>query len=441
MRRASGGREITQALVTAKAVGKRDVAWAVAVAGYELARKRYAQFGVDIDAAVGALAKVSISLQCWQGDDVRGFGGGVLDGGLAATGNYPGRARTGDELRADLGVALDLIPGRHRVNIHAIYAESDRPVDRDELEPAHFARWIAWAKARKLGMDFNGTFFSHPKSADGFTLSHRERPVREFWIRHGAACRRIGAAMGKALGSPCVCNVWIPDGYKDLAADRLAPRQRLAESLDRVFATRYSPRHLLDAVESKLFGIGSESYVVGSHEFYLGYALTRGKLLTLDTGHFHPTESVADKISAILLHVPRLLLHVSRGVRWDSDHVVIVDDSLLDLARELVRGGFLGRVHLGLDYFDASINRVAAWVIGSRALLKALLAAMLEPTDRLRAMENAGDLTARLALMEELKSLPFGAVWDYHCFKHSVPTGMAWLEKVRDYEPCQFKRG
>ncbi len=421
MKRASGGREIAQA--------------------YELARKRYAELGVDIDAAVRSLAKVSISLQCWQGDDVRGFGGGQLDGGLAATGNYPGRARTGDELRADLGVALDLIPGRHRVNIHAIYAECDRPVDRDELEPAHFARWIDWAKARKLGMDFNGTFFSHPKSADGFTLSHRERSVREFWIGHGAACRRIGAAMGKAVGSPCVCNVWIPDGYKDTPADRLAPRQRLAESLDRLFAARLSPQHLLDAVESKLFGIGSESYVVGSHEFYLGYALTRGKLLT--PGH-RPFPSYRKRRGQDLRRpaaraAPAPARQPGRPMGQRPrrrGRRLAAGPGQETRARRVPR-----RVHLGLDYFDASINRVAAWVIGSRALLKALLAAMLEPTDQLRAMENAGDFTGRLALLEELKSLPVGAVWDYHCFKHSVPTGMAWLQKVRAYEPCQFQRG
>lgn len=424
--------------------------------GYALAKERYAELGVDVDRALARLPSVPVSLHCWQGDDVAGFehlgepaGAAVqqIGGGLAVTGNYPGRARTPDELRADLDKALSLIPGQHRVNLHASYAEvtagggggnggvaSARLPDRDALEPVHFANWIAWAKDRGLGLDFNPTFFAHPKSAAGWTLAHPDPEIRAFWVRHGQACRRIGAAMGSALGTPCVTNVWVPDGYKDTPADRLSPRKRLRDSLDAIFAERYDPRHLLDAVEPKLFGLGSESYVAGSHEFYLGYAVRRGVLMTLDTGHYHPTETVADKLSAVLLAVDRVLLHVSRGVRWDSDHVVTLNDDLLSIAQELVRGQFLGRVYLGLDFFDASINRVAAWVIGTRNLLKALLAAMLEPTEKLQQAEAAGDYTTRLALLEECKTLPLGAVWDYYCIKADVPVGPAWLGDVQAYE-------
>ncbi|HEX8913945.1 MAG TPA: L-rhamnose isomerase [Humisphaera sp.] len=404
---------------------------------FALARERYAEAGVDVDAALARLATVAVSLHCWQGDDVGGFedAGQAIGGGLAVTGNYPGKARTPDELRGDLEKALSLIPGRHRLNLHASYAETGgKRVERDALEPAHFANWIDWAKRHGLGLDFNPTCFAHPLAADGFTLSHRDAGVRNFWVRHAQACRRIGAAMGAALGSPCVTNVWIPDGYKDTPADRLSPRQRLWESLDAVFAERLDPRHLLDAVEPKLFGLGSEAYVVGSHEFYLAYAIKRRVLLTLDSGHYHPTESIADKLSAVLLGVDRVLLHVSRGVRWDSDHVVTLSDDLHAIAQELVRGDFLGRTHLGLDYFDASINRVAAWVIGTRNLLKALLAAMLEPTARLKQAESEGDYTTRLALIEESKTLPVGAVWDAYCARAGVPVGEAWLAEVKAYE-------
>jgi len=404
---------------------------------YALAKERYAQWGVDTERALKALRGVAISLHCWQGDDVGGFenADGLTGGGIQATGNYPGKARTADELRQDLDKALALLPGRHRLNLHAIYAEmKGRRVDRDALGPEHFSRWIDWAKAKKMGMDFNPSYFSHPKAADGFTLAHPDPGIRRFWIDHGIACRKVGEAFGRALGTPCVTNVWIPDGYKDLPADRKAPRERLRESLDAIFKRPIDPRYHLDAVEGKLFGIGSESYVVGSHEFYLGYAVRNGKLLTLDTGHFHPTEGVADKISAVFAFLDEILLHVSRGVRWDSDHVVILSDDLKALAEELVRGGYLSRVHIGLDYFDASINRVAAWVIGTRAMLKALLIALLEPTGRLRALERAGDHTGRLALLEELKTLPAGAVWDRHCLAEDVPVGEAWLEAVRAYE-------
>ncbi|MEA3212956.1 MAG: L-rhamnose isomerase [Chthoniobacter sp.] len=403
---------------------------------YALARERYAALGVETERALAALARVSISLHCWQGDDVGGFEktGSELGGGLAVTGNYPGKARTPEELRADLEKALLLIPGKHRLNLHACYVDAPQKVERNELRPEHFQNWIDWARARGLGLDFNPSYFAHPKAADGFTLSHRDVGIRRYWIEHGIACRKIGAAMGRALGTPCVTNVWIPDGYKDTPADRLAPRQRLADSLDQIFAEELDPRHLLDAVEGKLFGIGSESYVVGSHEFYTGYALSRKKLLCLDAGHFHPTEGIADKISSLLLWLEELLLHVSRGVRWDSDHVVTLTDELEAIAQELVRGAFLDRVHVGLDFFDASINRVAAWVIGTRAMLKALLLALLEPAEKLHAAEAQGDFTTRLALMEEAKTLPFGAVWDHYCERSGVPVAEAWLSEVKRYE-------
>lgn len=404
---------------------------------YASAREQYASLGVDVDRALDRLEGVAVSLHCWQGDDVGGFEatGSEIGGGLAVTGNYPGKARTPDELRADLERAFALIPGRHRLNLHASYAETDgRRVGRDALEPAHFRGWIDWARDRGIGLDFNPTYFAHPLAADGFTLAHEDPEVRRFWIDHGRACRRIGAAMGEALGSPCITNVWIPDGYKDVPVDRKGPRERLAESLDAVFAEPIDPRHNRDAVEGKLFGLGSESYVVGSHEFYLGYAITRRKLLCLDAGHFHPTEVISDKLSAVLCHLDEVLLHVSRGVRWDSDHVVLLNDELQAIAHELVRGDYLGRVRIGLDFFDASINRVAAWVIGTRALLKALLIALLEPVGPLRDAEAAGDFTARLALLEEHKALPFGAIWDHYCESRGVPAGADWLAEAKRYE-------
>jgi L-rhamnose isomerase len=403
---------------------------------YAFARDRYAEQGVDVAAALAALAAVPVSVHCWQGDDVGGFehNGAELGGGLAVTGRYPGKARTADELRQDAGRAFDLIPGRHRLNLHASYREAPAGVDRNDVRPEHFARWVAWAKERGIGLDFNPTFFAHPKAADGWTLAHPDPGVRQFWVEHGAACRRVGAHLGRELGSPCATNVWIPDGSKDLPVDRKGPRARLTESLDAVFAEPLDPRHNLDAVEGKLFGLGSESYVAGSHEFYLGYAVTRRKLLCLDAGHYHPTESVADKLSAVLPWLDGILLHVSRGVRWDSDHVVTLTDDLQAIAQEAVRGGYLGRVRWGLDYFDASINRVAAWVVGTRSLLKALLAALLEPTDALRKLEADGDLTARLAMLEELKTYPLGAVWDYYCLTRDVPVGPAWLDELKMYE-------
>lgn len=411
---------------------------------FNLARERYAQSGVDVDRALKQLAVIPVSLQCWQGDDVGGFenAGETLGGGIAVTGNYPGKARTPNELRADLEKALSLIPGTHRVNLHACYGEfGGRKVDRDAITPDHFNNWIAWAKTNKLGMDFNPTCFSHPKSADGFTLSHRDAGIRRFWIEHCIRSREIGAAIGKALGQTCVTNVWIPDGYKDTPADRVGSRIRLAESLDAVFKKPIFPRLNLDSVEPKLFGIGSESYVVGSHEFYLGYALTRKKLLTLDAGHYHPTESIADKISSILQFLPEILLHVSRGVRWDSDHVVTFTDDLQAIAREITANGFANRVHIGLDYFDASINRIAAWVIGTRNMLRALLLGLLEPP-AIKEAQAAGDYTTRLALQEEARSLPFGAVWDHYCETLGAPVGEAWLAEVKSYEKAVLsKRG
>jgi len=404
---------------------------------YRLARERYAALGVDTDKVLRQLAKVPVSLHCWQGDDVGGFEnfGGALTGGIVATGNYPGKARTPDELRADAAKALSLIPGKHRFNLHAFYGEfGGRKVDRNEIEPRHFRNWIAWAKSLGIGLDFNPTCFSHPKSASGFTLSHANKAIRRFWIEHCQLSREIGAVMGRALGSPTVTNIWIPDGMKDTPADRRRPRQRLEESLDEIFKRKLSPKHNLDAIEGKLFGIGAESYTVGMHEFYLGYAVKHQKLVCLDAGHYHPTENMADKISSVLCFVPEILLHVSRGVRWDSDHVVILNDDLQAIAQELVRGDYLRRTHIGLDFFDASINRIAAWTIGARNMLRALCLAMLEPHAQYKRLEREGDYTSRLALMEEAKTLPSGAVWDYHCAKQGVPVGEAWLADVKSYE-------
>lgn len=402
---------------------------------YDLAKARYAAFDVDTDAVLETLKTIPISLHCWQGDDVGGFenAGSAPGGGLAVTGNYPGKARNADELRSDLDMAYSLIPGTHRLNLHAIYAETDgKKVERDALQPAHFSRWLDWAKENDHGLDFNPTCFSHPNADDGFTLAHADAGIRQFWIDHCIACREIGDYFGQELDTPCVTNIWIPDGYKDMPADRAAPRVRLKDALDRVLAKPLS--HNLDAVESKLFGIGSESYVVGSHEFYLGYAIQNDILLCLDAGHYHPTETIADKISATMLYIDELLLHVSRGVRWDSDHVVTLTDELQTIMQELVRGDYLSRTHIGLDFFDASINRIAAWVIGTRNAIRALLMALLEPREMLRGFEQSEDFTARLALLEELKGLPFGAVWDYYCHTQDVPVGFSFMEAIRAYE-------
>jgi L-rhamnose isomerase len=403
---------------------------------YDFARERYTAFGVDTEAALARLEKVAISLHCWQGDDVGGFEnpGGELSGGIAATGNYPGKARTADELRQDLDVVYSLLPGSHRLNLHAIYLEADHKVERNEIEPRHFSAWKDWAKANRHGLDFNPTCFSHPLSADGFTLSHRDPGIRRFWVEHCIASRRIGEYFGKELGTPAVTNIWVPDGYKDSPADRQTPRRLLLESLDAVLSERVDPRFNLDAVEPKLFGIGSESYVVGSMEFYAAYALSRKILLTLDSGHFHPTETISDKISALLIYLDQLLLHVSRGVRWDSDHVVTFNDDLQAIANEIVRNDALERIHIGLDYFDASINRIAAWTIGSRNTLRALLVALLEPTAKLKQYEIEGDFSSRLAMQEEFKSMPFSAVWDYYCTKKNIPVGMDFMNVIKEYE-------
>ena len=405
---------------------------------YEIAKERYAKIGVDTDAALKRLAGVAISMHCWQGDDVGGFENpdGELTGGIQSTGNYPGKASNPTELRQDFEKAHSLIPGTHRIALHAIYGETDgKGVPRDQVKPEHFKNWVDWAKKLGLGIDMNPTYFSHPLSADGMTLSHPNKDVRDFWIRHGIACREIGAYMGKELNNPCVNNHWVPDGLKDTPVDRYGPRLRLKEAYDEIFKPNIDPKNNLDAVECKLFGIGAESYTSGSHEFYMGYAVANKKLLCLDAGHFHPTETISDKISSIMLFVDEILLHVSRPVRWDSDHVVTLTDDLCMIAAELVRNeGFLGRTHIGLDFFDGSINRIAAWVIGTRNMIKALLIAMLEPTKALVEAEKKFDLTTRLACLEDLKAFPWGAVWDYYCMQNDVPVGNDWLPIVRDYE-------
>ncbi|MDA0767398.1 MAG: L-rhamnose isomerase [Verrucomicrobia bacterium] len=407
---------------------------------YSEAHDLYAALGVDTEAALKRLAKIPVSIHCWQGDDVGGFENpdGQLGSGLAVTGNHPGKARTPDELRQDLEKALSLIPGNHRLNLHAIYLESDTPVERNEIETRHFQGWIDWCKARHLGLDFNPSCFSHPLADAGFTLSSPDAAIRQFWIEHCQASRAIANDMGRQLGSKAVTNIWIPDGYKDTPADRLAPRQRLKAALDEILAI--PTPHNIDAVESKLFGIGSEAYVTGSHEFYLGYAIEKQIALCLDAGHFHPTEVISEKISACLLYLPELLLHVSRGVRWDSDHVVTLNDELLAITREIVANNFEDRVHVGLDFFDASINRVAAWTIGVRNTLRGLLIGLLEPTAQLRRAELNGDHTTRLALQEEAKTMPVGAVWDEFCRRNDSPVGAAWLSDVQHYEKAVLSK-
>lgn len=404
---------------------------------YEVARKIYKNWGIDVEKAIGQLEKIPISIHCWQGDDIGGFEATKreLSGGIDVTGNYPGKARTPDELRDDLEKALSLIPGKHRVNLHAIYAETDgEVVERDQIEPGHFKNWVDWAKRLGIGLDFNPTLFAHEMANDGLTLAHPDKEIRDFWIRHCIRSRKVGEYFGRELGTPALTNIWIPDGYKDIPSDRLTPRKRLKEALDQIFAVNIDEKYNIDSVESKLFGIGSEAYVVGSHEFYLAYALTNHKVCLLDTGHFHPTEAVSNKISSILLFSDKLALHVSRPVRWDSDHVVIFDDELREIALELVRNDALTKVRIGLDFFDASINRIAAWVIGTRNMLKALLYALLMPNEYLKKLQEEGNFTERLALMEEFKTYPFGAVWDYYCEKNNVPTGGNWLDEVKIYE-------
>ena len=411
---------------------------------YEAAVKRYREIGVDVEAALATLKSVPVSMHCWQGDDVAGFEAtaGGASGGILTTGNYPGRARDIRELRADIEKAWSLIPGTKRLNLHAIYADySEGAVRRDELRPENFDSWIDWAKRHNCGLDFNPTFFGHPKAADGLTLSHPDAKIRNFWICHGIACRRIAAHIGEQLKNCCVMNTWVPDGYKDIPADRLGLRKRLLSSLDLLFKERLPKSQMRDAVESKLFGIGVESCTAGSSEFYLGYAVSRGLLLCLDAGHFHPTEVISDKLSSVSLFVDEILLHVSRPVRWDSDHVVILDDELCAIAQELVRGKLLKRTHIGLDYFDATINRIAAWAIGMRNMQKALLKALLEPSELLAGFERKFDYTSRLVYLEELKTLPFAAVWDYYCMSENVPVGLEYFDAIREYEQkVQSKR-
>ncbi len=405
---------------------------------YKIARELYSRLGVDTDKALKALESISLSLHCWQGDDICGFekpGARLEGGGLQVTGNYPGRARTVDELRLDMKKAYSLIPGHHRLNLHAIYGEfGGKPVERNRISAEHFKGWVEWAKAESLKLDFNATCFSHPMADSGFTLSSKDGKIREFWIEHVQCCRAISAFMGRELRSPCIHNLWIPDGSKDTPFDRWTHRALLKEALDKIYEKKFSPQEMKDSVESKLFGIGSESYVVGSHEFYMGYAVSKNIMLCLDLGHFHPTESVADKISAILQFSSELLLHISRGVRWDSDHVVILNDELRALCEEIVRSGALGRVHFALDFFDASLNRVGAWIIGARAVLKGILLALLEPKQKLKESEEKADFFSRLALMEETKTMPFGAVWDFFCLKNDVPSEESWIEEIKRYE-------
>jgi L-rhamnose isomerase len=418
-------------LAATKAPAAREIESA-----YKLAQARYAALGVNTDRAIAATLAVPVSIQCWQADDVSGLEvkEGALDGGgIQATGNYPGKARSGDEIRADFDQALKLLPGKYKCNIHAMYAETGgKVVDRNELQPKHFARWMDWAKSRRIGLDFNPTLFAHPMVKSGLTLSSEDKGVRQFWIEHCIACRKIGQAMSRKLGQACVTNIWLPDGRKDATADRWGPRERLIGALDKVLEKSMSPN--VDAVESKLFGIGLEDYTVGSHEFYMLYAQSRGVVLCYDMGHFHLTESVADKVSSSLQFLDKLLIHVSRPVRWDSDHVVRLNDDLKNLCDEAVRGNAVDRIYWALDFFDASINRLAAWVVGSRALRKGLLRALLEPANLAQKAEYADDGATRLAVAEYREELPLGAVWDMACLRAGVPAGLAWLADVAAYE-------
>ncbi|MCW1951477.1 MAG: L-rhamnose isomerase [Octadecabacter sp.] len=410
---------------------------------YDSAKAAFADWGVDTEAALSRLADIPISMHCWQGDDVVGFETktGSSGGGIQATGNHPGRARSPDELRADLEFSYSMIPGKHRLNLHACYLDTDQNPDRDEIEYSHFAPWVDWAKDQGLGLDFNPTFFAHEKADDNLTLSHPDQGIRDFWIEHGLRSRDIAAQMGAALGSSVVNNIWVPDGYKDTPVDRMAPRQRLESSLNAMMATQHDKAQMLDAVESKLFGIGVEACTVGSHEFYMGYAIRKGTLLCLDMGHFHPTENVADKLSSVALSVDEILLHVSRPMRWDSDHVILLDDAIMQMAQELVSADLLNRTHIGLDFFDATISRTAAWVIGTRNMQKALLRALLAPWDGLKSAENNLDYTSRLVVTEEIKDLPYATVWAEFCERMSVPSGQSLVSGLNRYQSSVADRG
>lgn len=404
---------------------------------YEQARELYKDIGVDTDLAIKKLSEVSISMHCWQGDDVTGFVGATgPSGGIQATGNYPGKARTPEELMDDIDKALSLIPGTHRINLHASYAimEEGDTSDRDNLKPEHFKPWVNFAKERGLGIDFNPTFFAHPMADSSLTLSNPDDNIRKFWINHGKASLKISEYIGKELGKPCLMNIWIPDGYKDIPADRYSPRKRLKESLDEILSVDYDKKHVLVSVESKVFGIGLESYTVGSHEFYMNYAAKNKILCLLDSGHYHPTETISDKIPSLLLFSDKVALHVTRAVRWDSDHVVLFDDELREISKEIVRNHALDRVLIGLDYFDASINRISAWVVGMRNMMKGILYALLLPNKTLGEYQNEGDFTSQMVLQEELKTYPFGDVWDYFCQMNNVPIRQGWYSKVKDYE-------
>ncbi|MFW9873778.1 MAG: L-rhamnose isomerase [Candidatus Thorarchaeota archaeon] len=414
------------------------------IKAYEIAIKRYEDFGIDTVKIIERLEEISISIHAWQGDDVGGFerpNAEITGGGIIATGNYPGKARNIQELQMDLEKALSLIPGCHRINLHSFHGDfGGKFVERNQYTPEYFQYWIDWAKEKNLKLDLNSTLFSHPKADNGFTLSSKSKEIRQFWIDHVSRCRCISAEIGKQLKNPCIHNIWIPDGLKDIPVDRMGYRELLKDSLDEILKERYPDSIMKDTIEGKLFGIGSESFVVGSYDFYLSYAITNQMMLTLDTGHFHPTETVGDKISAILPFIPELMLHISRGIRWDSDHVVILSDDVIQLAEEIIRSKALDKIHLALDYFDPSINRISAWVIGVRAVQKSLLYALLQPWEILKEYEEKGQYFQRLAFLEELKTLPYGSVWDYFCLMNNVPIGYNWIKDIENYERDILKK-
>lgn len=403
------------------------------IKNYELAKERYAAFGVNVDEALKKFSEVKISLHCWQGDDIRGFEEKTTKSENVVTGNYPYAARNAAELRADIEKVYSLSPSKHKLNLHSVYAENTH-TDRDAYDISAFSGWIDWAKKNKVGLDYNPSFFAHPMMDNGMSLASPKKDVREFWIRHGQSSREIAYGLGKALGETCVCNLWIPDGLKDDPADRLYYRRLLTDSLDKVFEKKYDKKYLVDTLEGKLFGIGTECFVVGSYDYYLAYALKHNVGICLDSGHFHPTENIADKFSALNDFVDDILLHISRGVRWDSDHVVTYGDMLTSIMTEAKRAGMLGKLHIGLDYFDASVNRIFAWAIGLRNADRALLNALLEPTDLIKKAETDGNFGLRLALSEEAKALPSSAVWDYLCLSRGIPVGEDWINEVKDYE-------